>query len=432
MTNTLIVIGAGSDPEPYFDENYSRIVLIEPLPSAAEALRRKSVGRKNVQIEELAVVTDPSLNQLFEFSLPEYSSVRQPSGLKSIMVGLRQKYEHVIKTLAVDELVDRYQLGSEGKNKLVIQANGEEVNIFRQLCEIKHQNRFSEIVLVGRADYSLYQNERLFVEGAGEVSISDYDVEISEGSAPGSKIWVFLLNPYKRLVGDLKNRVSDLENEKKIVETDFEQYKKSSCADIYALEKEVSEYSDKVERAEAEREELVAEVECLEEKLSLQSDTNKLLQSDIEKFKEVQVDLVEKHRHEINDLAMRAETAERACVDLESKVLSLIDQKTKGEEAFQHAERSLKDCEEKLRSLSEYSETLKDRLSNSERTNGVQAKLLTKMRADHSELSQRYSALQTRERELTELIMELHQKLTQASGFLKRLQKDHPNLLSEY
>jgi len=74
----------------------------------------------------------------------------------------------------------------------------------------------------------------------------------------------------------------------------------------------------------------------------------------------------------------------------------------------------------------------RSRADGLEQKNSLQVKLLAKMEADVQDLRRRYFGLQQRERELTDLIKELHGKLELASGFFRQLKSEHPELLDQY
>lgn len=208
MTDTLIVIGAGNNPEQHIQEGCERVILIEPHPRLAESLRQRAAGSV-ARVEELAVVTRAALNQLHEFNLPEVASVRQPTGLKHLLAGLRHKMSYPIATLPAEELCQRFELSEEGRHKLVVQANGEEVNIVLNLIESGDLARFQQVTLAARraAYYDGEQTIDAVTEALQKLGFENQPVEQHDPDWP---VWRFEANPLRRVVKQLRQELSEV------------------------------------------------------------------------------------------------------------------------------------------------------------------------------------------------------------------------------
>jgi len=435
MTNTLIVIGAGHEPDQYLREDYERIILIEPHPRLAESLRQKTADNTNVRVEELAVVTDAALNQLHEFNLPEVASVRQPTGLKHLLAGLRHKMSHPVATLPASELCKRFELSEEGRHKLVVQANGEEVNIILGLIESSGLDHFQQVMLGARRT-AYYDGEQAIDTVTGRLQKLGFEMRQEMPEDTDWPLWAFEINPLHKVVEALKSELEErksentaLRNKQKeiISESEANTAKWSEKLDrekeradkhesghienkkwVETLGQEFKQYKEESEKLQAQ---LSQEKQSLEDQLKLKDESirglqrdNQRLQDQLQKFKAE----VESIKHELSKQASDKEENQRAWEDERAQL-----------------------CEHK-KALQQELQQYKERAASMERTNSMQTKLLTKLEIDSQDLRSRYADLQKRERELTDLIKELHGKLELASGFFRQLQNEHPELIEQY
>lgn len=247
MTDTLIVIGAGNNPDPYLQEGYERIILVEPHPRLAESLRQKAAG--GARVEELAIVTSPELNQLHEFNLQEASSTRQPTGLKQLLAGLRLKASYQVATLSPVELCQRYELPEQGRHKLVIQGNGEEVNIALSLLESGDLTRFHQIILAARRT-AYYEGEKTIDAVIGRARELGFEIERVQQADLDWPVWKFEINPLQKTVETLQEENAAIKKKLSEQEDLVEEYKKWTDglkSDVEKLNSQLESKSQSVE-----------------------------------------------------------------------------------------------------------------------------------------------------------------------------------------
>ncbi|WP_439509887.1 hypothetical protein [Marinimicrobium koreense] len=404
MTDTLIVVGAGNNPDPYLQEGHERVILLEPNPRLAESLRQKTADSEAVRVEELAVVTNAALNQLHEFNLPEAASVRQPTGLKHLLAGLRLKESHPVATLAASELCKRFELPGEGRHKLIVQANGEEVNIILSLLETGDLSHFQEVTLGARRD-AYYDGEQTIDAITASLAKLGFEVRQEKQTDPDWPVWTFEINPLHKVVETLKFELEAQKAESADLKSQKEQLVSENKA-------KVAEWSEKLEQ-EKER----AQKQLMEEKLSIEEKV---------KVKAESLLTLEKNNQELKEQLKKIE------MELESTKVQLSQLVSEKETSQRNWENERATFNERQEKLQQELQQCRERAVSMERTNSIQAKLLTKVEIDSQDLRSRYAELQKRERELTDLIKELHGKLELASGFFRQIQREHPELIEQY
>lgn len=416
MTNTLIVIGAGGDPQGYLDQGYETVVLIEPHPRLAAALRRNTDDNESVIVEEMAVTTDSSLNLLHEFNLLELSSLRKPTGLKQLYPGLKKRETYSVTTISPTELLDRHSLPDDGQHRLVVNAPGEEVNILNSLIIAGVINSFQSICLAAR-HAAYYEGESTVDETIAKLLDVGFEQHFAHIQSDDWPLWEFKVNPLQKIVERLQGELEQKELELH-----------SHNAERDSLQAEIKHLSARTHRTreyEVQCNEAAKRENALKAKLEEHESENSALQQKLQ----LQKEYAEKLNATNGNLEQQVQ-------QLKSDLVSL---KTEFESLNEKFESEKTQWESKLHSLSAQNEKLdeeanhqKERALSMERTNNMQAKLLTKVEVDGQGLRKQYAELQKRERELTDLIKELHGKLELASKFFRQLQSEHPELLEHY
>ena len=111
-----------------------RIVLVEPNPELLPELRRRTQGVDEVEIIPAARRDERGPRKpLRLFNFPLLASLREPTGLRSILPGLQQTGRAMVETKRLRALVDDLQLDPDGRHRLIIDAPGMEAEIVDQL-----------------------------------------------------------------------------------------------------------------------------------------------------------------------------------------------------------------------------------------------------------------------------------------------------------
>ncbi|WP_417604609.1 hypothetical protein [Oceanimonas baumannii] len=157
--HTLVHIGAGNGCQlSKLTSNAApvRTVLIEPLPSHADGLRR---NHPNTEVWELAISCQHN-NQpatLFEFNMSEASSLQQPSGLVQLYPGIKTVRQHQVQTKTPAAMMAELNLPEHESHLLIVEANGEETAIVQELAQQGLLQKFKQ-VKIALPITELYQN----------------------------------------------------------------------------------------------------------------------------------------------------------------------------------------------------------------------------------------------------------------------------------
>lgn len=148
--DTVLHIGAGKGDELscYLSSNAKRIILVEPNPTLAESLRQRAVSDKRVQVLELAISDNASLNQLVEYNLPEATSLYHPTGLQKVFPGLRIITQHLVDSQTPEQFLEKYPVEGD-HNLLILQAPGAEWGIVNNLIKSQRLSAFCGVQLTG-------------------------------------------------------------------------------------------------------------------------------------------------------------------------------------------------------------------------------------------------------------------------------------------
>lgn len=191
VPNIVVYLGAGrgSDLDTYLAIGVQRVVLVEANPALAESLRDRARDDTRIEVVEAAVAAQKAPANLFVFNMAEMSSLREPTGLRSIFPGLRVRGKIQLETLALKPFLDGVTLRSDEVSCLVIDTPGEELDIIRELIRTKAHWSFSEIIIhCGRA--ALYEGGSTAQAVLAALGSVGYETElIDEVSNPDRPVW---------------------------------------------------------------------------------------------------------------------------------------------------------------------------------------------------------------------------------------------------
>ncbi|WP_027331195.1 hypothetical protein [Marinimicrobium agarilyticum] len=195
---TILHIGAGYGEElpSYLDSDAKRILLVEPSSILADSLRRRAAQDGRVQVLEVAVTTDPSLNQLNEYNLPEAASLYRPTGLRDLFPGLRITAQHQVDTQTPEQLLAQFPLKGE-RNLLVLETPGAEQTILKALAEAKLLDNISHIWLTCPRNV-YYESASRATDALAELERAGYQIKAEHHSQTDWPQWHLACNPMAR------------------------------------------------------------------------------------------------------------------------------------------------------------------------------------------------------------------------------------------
>lgn len=221
---TIVYIGAGhcSDLPELLAANPTRLVLIEPQPRFAQALRWETEGHENVEVIEAAVSPEDPPMRLKVFSLPGLSSLREPVALREVFPGLKFIEEIDVEVIAPADLVGGEKLDLDQGNCLILDAPGEGAAILRALLET------GKLTVFERVD--LYCGPMVYLENCstgGELverlEAEGYEVERDEVAVvdSGRTLWRLRHNRLKLENHALQAQLNDAESQIEQLKTDL-------------------------------------------------------------------------------------------------------------------------------------------------------------------------------------------------------------------
>ncbi len=259
--HTILHIGAGQATElsDWLKTGAERIVLVEPNPILAEQLRERAAGDQRVIIVEAAVTTDPVNNKLlYEYNLPEASSLHEATRLRVLFPGLRTIATHTVRTLSPEQLLERYGARSGEPSLLALDTPGEQHSILQQLIKIDKLKQFKSIYLVANPE-PFYQCstaanqtlELLFDYGYSVTEFNDGD--------PDWQSWYLVRDPIKdQLIAlqeesagqrkELMSRIHQLEKkleQQKLKHSEMVEFKNARIDDFAVLNNKLKETVEK-------------------------------------------------------------------------------------------------------------------------------------------------------------------------------------------
>lgn len=208
--NRIIHIGAGAGEELpwYLKSDAEHIILVEPNPSSAEALRKRSSNDARLQVLELAITDNPALEKLTEYNIPEADSVYRPTELQKLYPGLRAIAHHEVETKSPQWLLQQYPLKGD-RNMLVIQAPGAEMALVQAILS---NNQIDKV-----CTFDLTIPESSYHEGgfgAGDVIrlISDrgYNAEKIQNPNPDWQRYILTRDPKAQKIRALESELDSL------------------------------------------------------------------------------------------------------------------------------------------------------------------------------------------------------------------------------
>ena len=171
----LIHVGAGTgnDLNDYVTQNFSDILLIEPIPKVFKQLESKIIKLNKISTEcnisalnfAVSNTTDTDKEKTFYITQPNrYSGLHKANKLKTLFQNLKTEQEIKINTISFTDLIKKLTLDKNKKNALVLQINGAEFGVLTK-ARADDLMLFSSIVIQqGKNDY--------FEQASGKIDLT--------------------------------------------------------------------------------------------------------------------------------------------------------------------------------------------------------------------------------------------------------------------
>ncbi|PFG08985.1 hypothetical protein [Marinobacter sp. LV10MA510-1] len=219
--HTILHIGAGqvSELSQWLESGAQNIVLVEPNPILAEKLRKQTAGAPEITVVEAAITTNTGNNELSEYNLPEASSLRAATGLKTLFPGLKAVNIHIVATLTPLQLIEQHGPTPGQLATLALQAPGEEYSILQALIETDQLKHFGQLVITTNLE-SLYQGSTDAKTLLNTLEKYGYDIIREDQKDPDWPTLHLQRNPLKDQIRQLKQELqkAQAENQQALAE----------------------------------------------------------------------------------------------------------------------------------------------------------------------------------------------------------------------
>ena len=407
--DTILHIGAGQGEElpAYLASDAQRILLVEPNPTLAEALRCQAEQDARVQVLELAVTNDESLNQLNEYNLPEAASLYRPTGLRNLYPGLRITAQHRVNTQTPEQLLAQCPLKGE-RNLLVIQTPGAELAIIKALARAQKLEAISHILLTNPSDV-FYEGAARADDTLDELKRLGYSIQLFSDLNSDWPQWALMCDPLARkaqalerekqsLIKALENSKSEFEHTKSSLDTvkaELAGARNDFDHEQQAWQTQKQELTTRLENAMQHSGEMDNTVAKLQERelemgaaLSQSNVMVSQLRNELEDTREQLNTLEAKHENDLNSEREQAQARQQALEAAQAKQAELEHQLKQTRDAKQAAEQKSQARDQKLQQLENTNAELTQQLEQLTQTSEERQKQLETAKSTHTELTQ--------------------------------------------
>lgn len=441
----LLVLGARTEAmlNWLFSLTATQVILVEPEPAMFEkatVLRNAKDTLENVVIKHGApsFEAEQKSTRYFVSNIPGFSSVLTPNVIKSIRPAL-EFTEQEIPLIDLKSLLQQFDI-SEGRPCLLIsQLNGAE----QQCLNDQILSAFTHVVIQSSLK-PIFGEAKSSEKLKKELTQCGRDYLVLAESLP----------PYSNFVATKKVNAEQALNyfsqrqQHRQIKAELESQLNASQSDAKKLAEELQQAKEQLQTAKQQSEEEQKQLgdELLQVKEQLQNakqqseEKQNQLDSELQQAKE-QLQIVQKQAEDsLKQLQEEMQHTNQELLEERDQEHHWHNEHKKWAESLNREKEELVKSNEKLTNrLSESQsekemlaaeiEKIKQRESKLTTSVEVNAKLILKMQLDSDDLRTKYAQKTQSEKELRQLIGELHSKLQQAANFYHQLENKHPEIL---
>jgi len=149
VDGTILHLGAGDcrELDTYLETAAEQIVLVEPDPEFAQALRQRTEAKPRVKVIEVAVAGQGDAAKLHRYNVPGLATLHPLKTPPTQWPGLREVAQLHVKTLDFKQLLEQVALAEGKQHWLVIDTPGEEAQVLRALRTHEVPQSFAHLSL---------------------------------------------------------------------------------------------------------------------------------------------------------------------------------------------------------------------------------------------------------------------------------------------
>lgn len=438
----VLVLGARTEAmlNWLFSLTATQVILVEPEPAMFEkatVLHNAKGSSESVVIKHgvPSFEAEQESTRYFVSNVPGYSSVFPPNVIKSIRPAL-EFTEQEIPLIDLKPLLQQFDI-SEGRPCLLIsQLNGAEQQclndqILRAFTQVVIQSSlkpiFGEAKSSEKLKKELTQCGRDYLVLAESMPPYSNFVATKKINAEQALNYFSQRQQHREIKVALESRLSASQSDAKKLAEELQQAKEQLQTAKQQSEEEQKQLGDELQQvkeqlqnakqqSEEKQNQIDSELQQAKEQLQIvQKQAEDSLRQLQEEMQHTNQKLLEEREQEHNEHKKWAESLNREKEELvknNEELANRLSQSQSEKEVLATEIEKMKQRESKLTSSVE-----------------VNAKLILKMQLDSDDLRTKYAQKTQSEKELRQLIGELHSKLQQAANFYHQLENKHPEIL---
>ncbi|TKB01494.1 hypothetical protein E5672_16935 [Alteromonas portus] len=441
----VLVLGARTEAmlNWLFSLTATQVVLVEPEPAIFEkatALYSAKGKPESMLIKHGVPEFEAKQKSMryFVSNVPGYSSVLPPNVIKSIRPALEYT-EQDAAVIELQPLLQQFDISESRPCLMISQLNGAE----QQCLNSQILNAFTHVVI--QSSFKPIFGESKPVENfKKELAESGRDyLALAESMPPYSNFvatkkvnakqaldYFSQRQQHREIKIALENQLNASQTDAKKVDEELQQTKQQLQAAKQQSEEKQKQLGDELRQAkeqlqtvkqqsEEKQKQLGGELQQAKEQLQIvqkqAEDSLKQLQEEMQHTNQKLLEERNQEHHWHNEHKKWAESLNREKEELVKSNEKLTNR--------------LSESQSEKEMLAAEIEKIKQRESKLTTSVEVNAKLILKMQLDSDDLRTKYAQKTQSEKELRQLIGELHSKLQQAANFYHQLENKHPEIL---
>lgn len=441
----VLVLGARTEAmlNWLFSLTVTRVVLVEPEPAMfekANALYSAKGKPNNVTMAHGIPLYESEQKTVtyFASNMPGFSSTLPPNVIKSIRPAL-EFTEQEASVIELKPLLQQFDILESRYCLLITQLNGGEqqclnnqlVNAFTHvIIQSSLKPMFGKSKPVEKLRKVLAEGGRDYLELAESMPPYSNLVAAKKVNADQALSYFGQRQQHREIKLELENQLSASQSDVQKVTEELQQTKEQLQNTKQQSEEKQKQLGDELlmvkeqlqnakQQSEEKQNQLGNELQQTKEQLQIvqkqAEDSLKQLQEEMQHTSQKLLEDRDQEHHWHNEHKKWAESLNREKEELEKSNERLTNR--------------LSESQSEKEMLAAEIEKIKQRESKLTTSVEVNAKLILKMQLDSDDLRTKYAQKTQSEKELRQLIGELHSKLQQAANFYHQLENKHPEIL---
>jgi hypothetical protein len=365
-----------------FLSRYARVVLVDADARSVDALQRRAPSEPRLCVIQAAVASEAGSGFLYQYNLPDATSIHPATGLLELFPGLRVLDKTPIALESVADVLRSIDMEAHAANTIIVDLPGEEFPVLYTLARLGLLVQFQEVSVHG-GRIPLYEGAMPLPEIAHWLKDEGFDLQEEDNSVdPGKPCAHF--------------RRNHLVSQNREIE---------ACVSLLLQE------TEKLRRDLEDSQQIVAELRLRSEQLAY--------------TKAAAEQLAEHQQAEIEQLHLARAAAEQLAAERQEAIEQLAYTKAAAEQLAEHQQAEIEQLHlaraaaEQL--AAERQAQLSSELKEARQTQALALKLQYLRETDLKALQSRYREISTEHSQQRELLGKLADRLVVANQYFQQL-----------